>query len=254
MHLVTDVGNTRMKWGWCGPGGIVQTAALAPDDPDAWRNQISHWHIEAPQSWTIAGSHPARRDQFADWLRQRGDTVQVLTRHTEIPLVVKVPRADRVGHDRLLNALAAKALVPAGVPAVIVSIGSAVTVDLLDDSGAFAGGAIYPGMRLMAQALHEHTAVLPLVAIPALAPPVPGTDTEAAMQAGIFWAVAGGIAALVKALCLVAPSADPMRVLVTGGDAPRLEFCDFLERSQYRVEFVPRLTLEGIRLAVPGRS
>ena len=34
---------------------------------------------------------------------------------------------------------------------MVVDAGSAVTVDLVDGSGAFAGGAILPGMRLMAK-------------------------------------------------------------------------------------------------------
>ena len=38
------------------------------------------------------------------------------------------------------------------------------TVDLVSPDGAFQGGAIFPGRKLMAAALHEYTALLPLVA------------------------------------------------------------------------------------------
>lgn len=248
MQLVADIGNTRMKWGRCGPSGIVQSAVVEPDDPDAWRAQITAWRLDGKLKWTLAGSHPPRRDRFADWLRKRGDTVQVLSDFRQIPLNVRVPQPERVGLDRVLGALAARARAPAGTPAIIVDAGSAVTVNLLDDSGAFAGGSIFPGFRLMAQTLHDHTAALPLVEPPPAAPPVPGVNTEAAIQSGIFWAIAGGIAALANTLSLVAPTPDPMRVFITGGDAPRLEYCEFLDRSRHCVEFVPNLTLEGIWL------
>lgn len=253
MHIVADIGNSRMKWGEAAPSGINRMAAVASEDPDAWRTQLSAWKSGGNCSWTLAGSHPTRRDRFADWLRQRGNMVQVLAHYSQIPIEVKLPQPDRVGIDRLVNALAARAIVPAGSPAIVVDAGSAVTVDLLDDTGAFAGGAIFPGFRLMAQSLHDHTAVLPVVEPPSMAPPVPGRDTEAAIQAGVFWAVAGGIAALAKATALIAPSIDPTRVIVTGGDASRFEFCDFLDRSQFQVEFQPSLTLEGIRLASTHR-
>jgi type III pantothenate kinase len=249
MQLVADIGNSRIKWGQCGPAGIVQSAYVAPDDPDSWRKQLQEWRADQSNSWTLAGSHPDRRDRFADWLRKRGDTVRVLKNSTEIPLAILLPRPDRVGLDRLLNALAAKELVPPGAPAIIVDAGSAITVDLLNDSGAFAGGAILPGLRMMAQALHDHTAVLPFVEPPALAPAALGGDTEAAIQAGIFWSAAGGIAALANAMSLLAPSTDRVRVFVTGGDASRFECGEFLDRSRYQVEFRPLLTLEGIRLA-----
>src|SRR5262249_48480639 len=160
MILVADIGNTRIKWGLCGPGGIEQSASLSPDDPDAWRAQLSAWMIDGPHDWTIAGVHPSRREQFAAWLRRRGDRVRVLDRVSQLPIAVKVEAPEQVGIDRVLDVLAAKALVPPGTPAIVVDAGSAVTVNLLDDTGAFAGGAIFPGYRLMSEALHTYTASL----------------------------------------------------------------------------------------------
>jgi type III pantothenate kinase len=248
MHIVADIGNTRMKWGQCGHDAVALFASVSPDDPDSWRGQLAAWKCERGLTWTVAGSHPARRDRFARWLLDRGDITTVIDKYQQIPLEIKLPRPEQVGLDRLLNAFAAKSIIRAGDPAIIVSAGSAVTVDLLDDTGAFAGGAIFPGLRLMAQSLHEHTALLPLIDSPAATPLTPGKNTEAAIQAGIFWAVAGGVAALARSISLQAPSLDRTRVFFTGGDAPRFEFCDFLDRMQFQLEFHPKLTLEGIRL------
>src|SRR5207244_9869901 len=136
-------------------------------------------------------------DRLADWLRQRGEQVQVLSSAQQVPLPVRVERPESVGIDRLLNAVAASRRLQRGGAAVIVDAGSAVTDDWLDESGAFAGGAIFPGLRLMAAALHDYTALLPQVEVREPNPPLPGASTRAAMEAGIFWAVAGGIRALV---------------------------------------------------------
>ncbi|MEK7734665.1 MAG: type III pantothenate kinase, partial [Pseudomonadota bacterium] len=59
---------------------------------------------------------------------------------------------------------------------LLVDAGSAVTVDYVDQDGAFCGGAILPGLRLMAKALHDYTALLPLIEV---------EDAKAALSA--YW-------------------------------------------------------------------
>ena len=97
---------------------------------------------------------------------------------------------------------------------MLVDAGSAVTVDWLDETHAFRGGAIFPGLRLMAEALHDYTALLPRVTIAVPVPELPGPSTVPAMQAGIFWAVVGGIDRAVRRLgrlAAAAPEAVPDR-------------------------------------------
>jgi type III pantothenate kinase len=241
VNIVADVGNTRIKWGWCAPDGLAAVAALPPDDPAAWEETLATWEQLGPRSWTLAGVHPARRDRLAAWLRQRGEAVRVLTDPRDLPLAVKVPAPERVGIDRLLDAVAANTRRRPGVPAVVVDAGSAVTVDAVDAAGAFRGGAIFPGLRLMAQALHSHTALLPLVEVRAAAPPVPAADTPSAVAAGVYWAVVGGVEALVRRMQAawgVAPD-----VFLGGGDARLLA-----PGLAGPVTVWPEITLEGLRL------
>jgi type III pantothenate kinase len=240
--LVVDVGNSRIKWGRCQDGQIIDSVSLAADDPKAWQEQLGLWNIPGTVSWVLAGVHPQRRDRLAEWLRQRGDRVQILDDWQQLSLRVRVERPVWVGIDRLLNAVAASRRVRPGVPAVLVDAGSAVTVDWLDESGAFAGGAIFPGLRLMAQALHDYTALLPLVQVKQPAPPLPATSTPAAMEAGIFWAVAGGIQALIARLS--SRAAEPAEVFLTGGDGLLLATVMHPD-----VRTWPNMTLEGIRIA-----
>src|SRR5439155_352342 len=238
--FVADVGNSRIKWGRCAGGAIVDSVSLPPDDPPSWQRQCEQWRLADTASWAVAGVHPPRRDRLAEWLRQRGHEVQVLTSAEQLPLRILVERPECVGIDRLLDAVAASERVPRGVAAVIVDAGSAITVDWLDESGAFAGGAIFPGIRLMTQALHDYTALLPLVKAEHLNPRVPGTSTREAIAAGVFWAAAGGIQALVKQLC----GAATAKVFLTGGDGALL--AEALSRD---IHLWPNMTLEGIRIA-----
>ena len=240
--LVVDVGNSRIKWGRCQDGRISESVSLPADDPKTWQEQLGLWNLASAIPWVVTGVHPQRRDRFAEWLRQRGDSVRILDDWQQLPLRVRVARPEWVGIDRLLNAVAASRRVRPGVPAVLVDAGSAVTVDWLDESGAFAGGAIFPGVRLMTQALHDYTALLPLVQIQQPAPPVPATSTPAAVEAGVFWAVVGGIQALSGRLGSRAPT--PAEVFLTGGDAALLA-----PAMNQDVRIWPHMTLEGIRIA-----
>jgi type III pantothenate kinase len=252
--VVADVGNSRIKWGRCKDGAVVEVVSLPPDDPHAWDLRFKHWDRSRPLTWAVSGVHPKRRDRLADWLRHRDDTVLVVDSFRQLPLQVALAQPERVGIDRLLNAVAARSRVQRQVDVVIIDAGSAVTVDWLDDTGAFRGGGILPGLRLMAQSLHEHTALLPRVKVRKSNPPLPGTSTEEAITAGVFWAVAGGIKALVRQLGAQArqhvdshgPGAlpHPPLIFLTGGDAKLLAPVMDID-----VQVWATMTLEGVRLA-----
>lgn len=144
------------------------------------------------------------------------------------PLVANRARhPETVGPDRLAQASAAWART--GGPCVVVSMGTAITIDVVNRKGEFVGGLIAPGLRLMARVLHEHTALLPEVEPARMRTPV-GRHTRDAIRAGISYAAEG----LIRA----ALARSRGRVFGTGGDAPLYrEFFDVL---------VPDLALEGV--------
>jgi type III pantothenate kinase len=252
--IVVDIGNTQVKWGVCGRDGIRHMARLDAT-ASAWEDCLAMWRRELPEllpnrplSWAIADVVPDMRRTIQSWIETRGDTAVVLRSYEQLPVEVKVDAPERVGIDRLLNAVAARGRSP-GVPAVLIDIGSAVTVDWLDETGSFRGGAIFPGFRLMARALRKHTAKLPLVRLPKSVPPLPAVNTTTAMQAGIACAVAGGVFAVARQY--LRQSTGRLVVYLTGGDAAA--FRDLLadlvkDDPQFpALEVWPEQTLEGIR-------
>jgi len=239
--VAVDIGNTRIKWGRCSTSKVESVVSLPSDDPSAWKTQLQEWKIPEKKTWIVSGVNPATRGCLIDWLRSQGQQVRLLDDPAELPLIVRLERPDHVGIDRLLNAVAANSLRPEGKPAVLIDAGSAVTVDWLDEEGAFCGGAIFPGLRLMTKALHSYTALLPLVSINKPSPALPGRSTPAAVESGVFWTVVGGINTIIGRM---AQSSQPM-VFLAGGDAGLLAPC------VDRLSLVwPEVTLEGIRWAV----
>lgn len=148
---------------------------------------------------------------------------------------------ETTGVDRLLAAIAGRARAPQRSVLTIDS-GSATTVNLTTADGVFRGGAILPGLALMAKALAQGTFALPEIAV--TQPPSPlGVSTIAALQAGVYYAQVGGVHTLVEALVANnrdAGFADPA-IFLTGGGAPLLR-----QALNDTWTWAPHLVLEGL--------
>ncbi len=112
---------------------------------------------------------------------------------TGMPMSVDNPR--EVGADRVATAVAAKQFY--GHPVIVISFGTAITVDVVGGDGAFVGGAIASGIEVALDALVDSTAALRRVA---LTPPVHviGRNTVEAIQSGMVYGYAGLVDGLVE--------------------------------------------------------
>jgi type III pantothenate kinase len=165
----------------------------------------------------------------------------IMTIGKEIPIPVAnlTDAPERVGADRLLNALAAYRRCQGA--AVVVDVGTAITFNIISKRGEFMGGLIAPGMRIAALALGEHTALLPRIQMRAPSGFF-GKNTEEAMRAGVYWGtvsmVAGVSAMLQKRL------GEGTALFVTGGGAHFIA-----SHLPPELIYLPDLTLEGILCA-----
>lgn len=241
--IVVDVGNTRIKWGRCVGGKVVDVEALAPE-VDVWSKQWDAWTLTNRIPWVIAGVHPARRDELAAWLTKRGSPVRILASYLDLPIRVNLPSPGGVGIDRLLDAVAANAERRADAGAIVIDAGSAVTVDFVDVQGTFHGGVIFPGFGLMAKSLHDFTALLPIVSPNPNATP-PGESTVPAIQAGILAAVVGGVERVIAQY--QTRFLANVELYITGGDGPIIA-----SKLSRPTTVWPEMTLEGVRLSGGG--
>ena len=80
-----------------------------------------------------------------------------LTSKTLRGVGIDYPKPDTIGPDRLANAVAARHHF--GAPVVVLDFGTAVTFDVVNRAGNYAGGIIAPGLAAMTDYLHEKTAL-----------------------------------------------------------------------------------------------
>jgi type III pantothenate kinase len=159
------------------------------------------------------------------------------TTRTGVRLAVDQP--EQVGADRIVNSAAVKALY--GGPAIVIDFGTATTFDVVTRDGAYAGGAIAPGIGIASDALVSRAARLHKVDL--VPPPCAiGTNTIHAMQSGIFWGYVGLVEGLVKRL-RAEMREDGVKIIATGGLAPL-----FQQHSTIIDQIASELTLDGLRV------
>jgi type III pantothenate kinase len=175
------------------------------------------------------------------WLKDRGFPVPVEAGVDHlVPIPNRTLRPEEVGVDRLLNAYEIKHRF--GGPAVVIDAGSAITLDVVDRDGAYLGGAIAPGIRMCFSALHEHTALIPLLAPMSGDPPLIGRSSEEALSAGILRGVAGMVAHLLVQY-REALGKGTMGIL-TGGDADQI--APLLPDVVQPLRSLPSITLDAL--------
>lgn len=244
-HVVVDVGNSRIKFGRCQGGRVLEHVSLA-DDPDEWTVTVRRWYGVEQLRIVAAGVHPDRLRRLRQWAGPLGhDEFAEIIGYWELPLPMAVDEPSQVGIDRLLGVLAASRRVEPGQPAVVVAVGSAVTVNMLTPAGAFGGGCILPGPWMMARALHEFTAGLPRVEPDPAAGPV-GRTTQTAIQAGIQAALVGAVRQVVANVAV--HLGQTVRLFLTGGGHWMLSGIE-IAGVVGQPESDERLTLDGIRIA-----
>ena len=177
----------------------------------------------------------ARRAARSVWQQEALE----LTPKTLRGVGIDYPKPNSIGPDRLANAVAAKFRF--GAPVVVVDFGTAVTFDVVNARGNYAGGIIAPGLAAMTNYLHEKTALLPKIEIRDIKTSI-GKSTEEAMLVGAVQGYRGLVRELIGNLKREL-RAKKLPVVATGGYA-KLIAAKLPEISAV----APDLTLEGLRL------
>lgn len=242
--LAIDVGNTRLKWAQYAspqPGaGLLAHGAVFLETIDNLAE--TDWkHLPAPSSMLgsiVAGEGVKRRveEQMEIW--------DIAPRW-----VVSSPHAggvtngydhpNRLGTDRWVALIGAwhRVLATGGPrPTLVVMVGTAVTVDALDETGRFLGGLILPGFGLMLRALEMGTAGLKAPTGEVRDFP---TNTSDALMSGGAHSIAGAVERMHRRL-LKCTGQEPV-LLMSGGAAVKLE-----PITDLSFEMVDTLIFEGL--------
>jgi type III pantothenate kinase len=243
MILLFDIGNTNTHLGLADSRRVVKQANISTTN---WSNgTVKTELLKFAGSAALAGAAMCsvvpratplvRKAVHELWAIKCLD----LTPKTLRGVGIDYPQPATIGPDRLANSAAVRHHF--GAPSVVVDFGTAVTFDVVDRSGNYAGGIIAPGLAAMTEYLHEKTALLPRIKIRETRRVI-GKSTQEAMLVGAVHGYRG----LVRELLLELKREMHTRklpVVATGGYAELIA-----ARLPEITAVEPLLTLEGLRL------
>ena len=169
MILAVDIGNSNIVIGGV-EGMDIQFEARLRTDATKTSDEycidlkmiLEVYHVDAARlEGTIISS------VVPQVLNSMRTAVMKLTGHT--PLIVgpglktglniKIDNPAQTGADLVVGSVAA--LREHKAPIIVIDMGTATTVTVLDETGAFVGGSICPGVKISLDALTDRTALLP---------------------------------------------------------------------------------------------
>jgi len=210
MILLVDAGNTRIKWRLLADGtapAMVDEGALGHDEIDALGQLGTRHHGPLRVvACNVAGTAVAERITAAldvdavEWLRPAPQACGVRNLYDN---------PGQLGADRWAALIGARHV--HAQACLVVTAGTATTVDLLSADGDFLGGLILPGVDLMQASLAHGTAQLPLAEGRFMWQPRCTVD---AIRSGCLQAQAGAIERMFRQI-----AAEPGALCLLGGGA-----------------------------------
>lgn len=218
MRLLIDFGNSRVKWA-TERGGALEGPFGFRRDADARFDAA--WAQLAPAEVILCSvADEAATAALHDWLAARwGLRAHEVTAQAHAGAVRSAyPEPAALGADRWANLLGARALL-GGTDAVIVDVGTAVTVDGLRADGRHIGGAIFAGWATTRAGLAQAAPALATAAQHDEPGALPARDTVAAVSGGTWAAFVGAVERVAAG---VSHDLERPTHVLTGGDGMAL--------------------------------
>ena len=252
--LAIDVGNTRLKWALYAapnPGAAVlaQGAAFLEAIDDLAEGPWRELPMPSSMLGSIVAGEGIRRRTEAQLELWDIEPRWVVSTASACGVTNGYDHPTRLGVDRWVALIGARHRVlergPAR-PVLVVMVGTAVTVDALDEAGHFLGGLILPGFGLMLRALEMGTAGLKAPTGEAVDFP---TNTSDALMSGGADAIAGAVERMHRKL-LHRCGQEPALVMSGGAAVKLASISDLPFETVETLIFEGLLQLQSKRLAL----
>ncbi|GAB3805884.1 type III pantothenate kinase [Spirosoma humi] len=235
LNLVIDWGNSSLKTGWFRGQELIEVNRY--ESPDALMAEFR----KRPARHVLVSSTSRPGTDIRRQLIELGSDFWVLDSQTSVPIRKGYDTPATLGADRVAAAVGAVTLFP-DQACLVLDLGTCLTADLVDQDAVFQGGLISPGLRMRFRAMHDQTARLPVVELPAnvdqLWPALTEKNTIQAMQSGVLNGLTFEMNGIIENYRRERPG---IVVLVCGGDAPSFE-----SRLKPPIFVVPELVLIGL--------
>lgn len=223
MVLVVDIGNTNIVLGVYEQDELTFTARLATvkdKTSDEYAvilggifslNKVDFIKIEGIiVSSVVPPLTRILEDAFSNFTKA---PLKIVGPGIKTGFVIKIDNPAQLGTDMVCNVAGALSEFQ-NTPMIIIDMGTATTITVVDENGNILGGSISPGLRLSLNALSGGTAQLPFIDLDNVKKVI-GTNTIDCMQSGVIYGCASMIDGMITRISEELEK-TPM-VIVTGG-------------------------------------
>lgn len=157
---------------------------------------------------------PLNRTMIAAVRKITGITAKLVGSGMKTGLNIQMDNPKAVGSDMIVNSVAAiKEYKP---PIIIIDMGTATTMSVIDKNACYIGGAILPGLRVSLESMSSSTAQLPHISLDTPRKVI-GKNTVDCMRSGVIYGNADMIDGMLTRI--ERELREPASVVATGGIA-----------------------------------
>ena len=204
MFLAIDIGNTNITMGAYNGNELQFTSRLATDrakTPDQYAiefNQVFSLYKADPSAFggcAVSSVVPELSGEICSAIeRTTGIKPMLLGPGIKTGMNILIDNPAQLGADLLAGCIGAAALYE--LPCLVIDLGTASKISMIDKNGAFRGCAIAPGIGISLEALSARTSQLPNISLKTPARAI-GKNTIDSMQSGTVF----GYASMIDGLC-----------------------------------------------------
>lgn len=248
MLLTIDMGNSNIEIGIIDNNEVILSERIATDLGKTASEyavlihsifEIRNIDVSAIEGGIVSSVVPPLTNEIREAVKKvTGITPLNVEPGIKTGVRIRIDDPKTLGADLLVGAVAAVNLY--GAPAIIIDMGTATTVTVVDKNGDFIGGVVMPGVALSLNALSAGTSKLPKINLTA-PKKVVCTTTEECMSAGMVYGQASMLDGLIEKM--EKELGYSCKVIATGGLARLI--IPYCERD---ITLDNNLMLEGLKI------
>ena len=204
MVLAVDIGNTNVVVGCFDKGEIRFVERLSTNKYSTALEyavliktvlELNEIPVRDFEGGIISSVVPSVTNRVKEAMEKiTGKQVLVVGPGVKTGLKIKLDNPSQLGSDRVADAVAATNLYPC--PLIIIDMGTATTVSVVDGEKNFIGGMIMPGLMVSMEALSSKPSQLPQISLDAPKKAI-GRNTADCIRSGLVYGTAAAIDGLI---------------------------------------------------------
>lgn len=248
MLLAIDVGNTHIEAGLLKDDRILFSERMATDVNKTSSEyavllhsllEIRNVNVKEIRGAIISSVVPPLTYELREAVKSvTGLTALIVGPNLKSGIRIKIEDPKSLGADLLVGAVAAHEIY--GSPIIVIDMGTATTMTVVDKEGSFVGGVIMPGVAISLNALNLETSKLPKIDL-AVPKKIINTTTVECMQSGVVYGQASLIDGMIDKM--KQELGYDCNVVATGGLAKMI-----VPNCKSRITLDNTLMIKGLKL------